>query len=394
MMHYLVFDSRCPHCSHLAETIESATSGQLEAISIHDAKAIALLDQAYPQGWKFAPYLITVSQDKVDAKTGIGAALRLGWLLGPRKGWQIWSLAQQYGIFMPSSAKLVLTYDASRRRFVKYSLFSAIAAATVGKIFGYRSIVFAQSSEESASKNSQLLSQIKQVKVEQLTGTALNQELRKFQQLSEYEAATAFLAQNGSDTTPTVKGVRVSVLVGKKWTSFVHLTLSYGPSTSSFGGRLTLRETLAKTTVGLALNKDVAASVVDGYEVTGSSVQFVGKIERIGDRQQYTAVGQKPVMLNLRSRTAPNAAQSDAAQSDAAQSNSAQSCQTCSQLCTAALTYGCNFIGALIECSIVCGGPGNEPCVAICEAVLTIACSIGIKPDVCSGLCTFLGDCP
>ena len=57
MERYLVFDSGCLVCSQLAEAIHNAPGNKLEPISIHDPKAEALLDQAYPGGWDPAPYL-------------------------------------------------------------------------------------------------------------------------------------------------------------------------------------------------------------------------------------------------------------------------------------------------------------------------------------------------
>jgi predicted DCC family thiol-disulfide oxidoreductase YuxK len=48
---YLIFDARCSVCKSLAKAIEEAAGSKLEEISIHDAKARTLLDQAYSAGW-------------------------------------------------------------------------------------------------------------------------------------------------------------------------------------------------------------------------------------------------------------------------------------------------------------------------------------------------------
>jgi predicted DCC family thiol-disulfide oxidoreductase YuxK len=119
---YLVYDARCGSCSRLAEALRDAVGDKLKAISIHDGEARALLDQARPGGWKYAPYLVTASSGKVTAETGISAALRLGWLIGPRKAWRVWSYAHRLGILGQLAVKTSSTYaayDASRRQILK-----------------------------------------------------------------------------------------------------------------------------------------------------------------------------------------------------------------------------------------------------------------------------------
>lgn len=86
MKRYLLFDSRCSVCDQIAQAIEEAAAGKLEAVSIHDARAREWLDQAYPGGWEHRPYLVTVEGDRVKASAGTGMALRLGLLLGPPQG--------------------------------------------------------------------------------------------------------------------------------------------------------------------------------------------------------------------------------------------------------------------------------------------------------------------
>lgn len=127
MNRYLVFDSGCSTCNHLAETIQRAAGGKLTAISIHSVQARALLDRAYPDGWVHAPYLVAEAPDKVGACTGIALALRLGLLLGPRKARQVWALARRYGIAAPSARQSATGYLPSRRQFLKGA--SAVALA-------------------------------------------------------------------------------------------------------------------------------------------------------------------------------------------------------------------------------------------------------------------------
>jgi hypothetical protein len=54
MRRYLVFDAGCAVCSELAQAIEEAARGKLEAISIRDRQAMKWLDRAYPAGWEFS----------------------------------------------------------------------------------------------------------------------------------------------------------------------------------------------------------------------------------------------------------------------------------------------------------------------------------------------------
>ncbi len=50
MERYLVYDSACSVCNHLARDIEALAGDKLKAISIHEESASALLDQAFPSG--------------------------------------------------------------------------------------------------------------------------------------------------------------------------------------------------------------------------------------------------------------------------------------------------------------------------------------------------------
>ena len=77
------------------------------------------MNQAYPSGWDFAPYLIVDDSEKIKAWTGVRAALRLGILIGPRKALRFWNLARQYGITLPTSTKTPARYDKTRRWVLK-----------------------------------------------------------------------------------------------------------------------------------------------------------------------------------------------------------------------------------------------------------------------------------
>ena len=98
MVHYLAFDANCMGCKRLAEIIKGVSCDRMEFIDINGQKARALLAQVYPIGWKRAPYLILVDRRKVRAWTNSMGALRLIWLLGARRSWKVWRMAQQTGV--------------------------------------------------------------------------------------------------------------------------------------------------------------------------------------------------------------------------------------------------------------------------------------------------------
>lgn len=140
MRRYLIFDAHCSVCKRLAETVEEVVDGKLEAISIHSDEARILLDQAYPEGWKHAPYLLTVESDRVHAWTGMSAALRLTQLMGLRRTWRIWTLAWRHGVLWPfrSSSHTVVPSQSlkTRRQFLKAGLGVSLATV-VAKLFNY-----------------------------------------------------------------------------------------------------------------------------------------------------------------------------------------------------------------------------------------------------------------
>lgn len=123
MERYLVYDAGCSACSDLAQSIQDTAGNKLRTINIRDGQARVLLDRAYPSGWRFAPYLVTVRGGETRAWSGSGMALRLGLVLGPRKAWRIRSLARQ------SSATPAPGVN-PRRNFLKLSGAAAAVAAS------------------------------------------------------------------------------------------------------------------------------------------------------------------------------------------------------------------------------------------------------------------------
>jgi predicted DCC family thiol-disulfide oxidoreductase YuxK len=54
----LIFNGDCGKCSSLANLIDDLAPAPLELVSIHDRRAAEVLDEAFPSGWRFAPYLV------------------------------------------------------------------------------------------------------------------------------------------------------------------------------------------------------------------------------------------------------------------------------------------------------------------------------------------------
>lgn len=120
MKRYLVYDAACSACTQIARGIEGIAGSRLEAIRITDDEAKALLDRAYPGGWRRAPYLVSVKGGgQIRASTGVGAVIRLGWLLGPRKGFRTWALARKSGVSVTRMAA-VDSSSWSRRTLLKF----------------------------------------------------------------------------------------------------------------------------------------------------------------------------------------------------------------------------------------------------------------------------------
>ena len=114
MPRYLLFDSGCSICAELAQAVEQATHGGLEARSLRDPAMQRLLAQARPH-WRWQPTLLEVEGERVRAFTGLALGLRLMGVLGPRRAM---SLAKLVGRFSapPASAEPA---NPGRRHFLR-----------------------------------------------------------------------------------------------------------------------------------------------------------------------------------------------------------------------------------------------------------------------------------
>jgi len=120
-IYYLTFDSECSTCSTLATTIEETTKGKVSATRLGSKRTQELLDHAFPDGYEWQPYLITIQGDRITAVGGLEMAIRLGRILGPLKALHVYSLARQSGVTFSAKneteSKGIFLSD--RRTFVK-----------------------------------------------------------------------------------------------------------------------------------------------------------------------------------------------------------------------------------------------------------------------------------
>jgi hypothetical protein len=110
----LIFDSSCAQCSRVAIAVRECAHEPIEVVSIRDHRAEELLNNIYPAGWEFRPYLIRSTSERTHAFHGI----RLGWellfLIGLRGSLRVWSALR--GSRLPVSSTSPASWG--RRRFL------------------------------------------------------------------------------------------------------------------------------------------------------------------------------------------------------------------------------------------------------------------------------------
>ncbi len=124
----------------------------MQALGLQQAEAKAMLDRAYPNGWEHAPYLVTVSQDRIQAWKGWRLALQLAWLLGPRKAWKVWTLVSGSRPAVASNS----SNASSRRWFLKGGIL-ALAAALATQFVHPSSVAFACAPCDTCGEHCQLV---------------------------------------------------------------------------------------------------------------------------------------------------------------------------------------------------------------------------------------------
>ncbi len=119
MQKYLTFDANCSVCSQLAKFVEER-SNELQVIRLSSNEAKELLDRAYPEGWKPAPYLVFERDEKVETFTGFASAVRLAQILGVKNAWGLWNLARKKRAFAPKPNET--TASPARRQLLKIGM--------------------------------------------------------------------------------------------------------------------------------------------------------------------------------------------------------------------------------------------------------------------------------
>ena len=132
MHRYLLFDSGCSQCTEIAQAVEQATQGGLEARSLRDPTMQRLLAQARPH-WRWQPALLEVAGDRVRAFTGLAMGLRLMGVLGLRRVWRLAKLVRRLSAPL-ASTKGMAGVDWRRRRFLRYALGTLGGFAFLGRL--------------------------------------------------------------------------------------------------------------------------------------------------------------------------------------------------------------------------------------------------------------------
>jgi hypothetical protein len=114
MHRYLLLDSGCSQCTEIAQAVEQATQGGLEARSLRDPTMQRLLAQARPR-WRWQPALLEVEGDRVRAFTGLAMGLRLMGVLGLRRVWRLAKLVRRLSAPLASAEPT----NPERRRFLQ-----------------------------------------------------------------------------------------------------------------------------------------------------------------------------------------------------------------------------------------------------------------------------------
>jgi hypothetical protein len=219
------------------------------------------------------------------------------------------------------------------------------------------------------------------IRVVELTGRTLRQEVKKFEALTEYHAGEAFLAKHGVLTEDrVVGGVQVFLLTGKTWYANTILSIHYS------GGLLAYHNGADGTEVALSLGK--AGQKQQLYDVVGSSVALKATLDAQGDKLLVTMPGGA-------TRSIPRVVFSGAAMTPVqAVSSDSGNCGLCLGICgdiAWACAFGLGYAGFLAACVVFCGGPEDVPCEILCAALGATLC-VGAGGS-CSRACIQAGYC-
>lgn len=150
MKRYLVYDSHCAKCTQIANSAQELAGSKLVILSVHSSEAIALLNQAHPNGWRHAPYLVEVDdKEHVKAWTGTQAVVHLIQLVGLWKAWKLWVVAHQRGVLIPwADGATQSLFSERRRQFLKNSVVAgAVAFLAQSLSLSHTDVAIAQPSD-------------------------------------------------------------------------------------------------------------------------------------------------------------------------------------------------------------------------------------------------------
>ena len=259
-----------------------------------------------------------------------------------------------------------LTDRIDRRGALKRILFGA-GAATITPFLG--GVPGVQAASGGGLEN---------VRVLDLTGSALQQVVKQFQALPEYRGATALLQQKGIDASTGVKsGVQFFVRSGTALVTHTVLTVTY--TSAQTPAVLSYHQQPDKTEVGVVI-KNAANSGQTVYQMKGATAQFAGTLEAQGTTMTVRAEGRAPVSVEMSQQAAPGIITPQAS----------STCNLCNSLCGLVSTLcGLGSIWGIAACVGAC--VGFPACDVLCSILFLIVCQ-GASTS-CSNVCSSQGYC-
>lgn len=112
----LLYNGYCSNCQQVAQLIQYYAGHRLETMPIQSERAANILQQVYPAGWAFAPYLVRIKDEKICTWAREAALWRLLWLLGIQQSWRMLWHAWRAGVqLMPPLSYYKQAYRVKKR---------------------------------------------------------------------------------------------------------------------------------------------------------------------------------------------------------------------------------------------------------------------------------------
>jgi hypothetical protein len=210
-------------------------------------------------------------------------------------------------------------------------------------------------------------------KILELTGTSLRSALAHLKTMPEYQTALSNLGTKGFLVNESAaEGFQFYRATAGHWSSSLLLSLRFTSQDASLSAGLLYQEKSQGNTCELVIaNK--TTKVATTYNVTKSGLELKATIEHKNGKTYVTAANGTTTGLNLPSDTL---SPSSVVSSSSASPNLTWGCGLCVGVCTALLQGGCSWIGAAAECGIICVGPEDVPCYAICLTLFWAVCEL------------------